>query len=217
MSSTFEVKRAEELLDAEFLAKWQERREIDPLSRSVLRAILDRFIAEGGPVKVSEFPAEARAVIARLDEKDLILVEDGQIRVAYPFSGTRTAFVVVLPDGRQRYAVCAIDALGIPVMLGQPVSIQSSCHHCGESMEVDVGPDGPVGGPEVMVWVGKRGDIRQKACASICLTLNLFRSSEHLESWREAHPDVPGAAAFLEEAFKVAAKVFGELLRDLVA
>jgi hypothetical protein len=215
MNPPFEIKKADELLDAEFIAKWEERRRIDPLARSALRTILDRFIAGGGPVTVSEFPAEARAAIARLDEKDLILVEDGQIRVAYPFSGTRTTFIVVLPDGRQRYAVCAIDALGIPAMLGQPVSIRSSCHHCGEPVELGVGPDGPVGSGEVMVWVGKRGDIRQKACASICLTLNFFRSEEHLRSWWKSHPNVPGAAAVLEEAFKVAAKIFGEFLREL--
>lgn len=217
MNPPFEIKKADELLDAEFIAKWRDRLALDPLRRSALRAILDRFVAAGGPVKVEEFPAEVQAAIARLDEKDLILVEDGQIRVAYPFSGAPTAFVVVLPDGRERYAVCAIDALGIPAMLGQLVSIRSSCHHCGEPMELDVAPDGPVGSGEVMVWVGKRGDIRQKACASICLTLNFFRSSEHLESWRAAHPDAPGAAAVLDEAFKLARKVFGELLPAILA
>jgi hypothetical protein len=65
-----------------------------------------------------------------------------------------------------------------------------------------------------MVWVGERGDLRRKACTSICLTLNFFQSEEHLRSWREVHPEVLGAAATLPEAFKLGAKIFGELLRD---
>jgi hypothetical protein len=48
MNPPFEIKKAEELLDAEFIAKWQDRRTIDPEARSVYRAILDRFIADGG-------------------------------------------------------------------------------------------------------------------------------------------------------------------------
>ncbi len=167
MSRLFQVKPAEELLDTEFLAKWQDRLTIDPEARSVYRAIMDRFIADGGPVGIEEFPAEARAAVSRLDEKDLILVRDGQVKVAYPFSSTPTAFRVVPADGRERYAVCAIDALGVPVLLDQPVMIHSRCHHCREPLELRVGPGGAVGAVEVMVWVGERGDIRKKAASSL--------------------------------------------------
>lgn len=219
----FEVKRAEELLHAEFTAKWQERRALDPLLKEVLRTILERFIAHGSPVRFEEVaallserePGEISAAITRLDEKDLILIQDGQVILAYPFAATPTSFQVVLPDGRERYAVCAIDALGVPAMLGQPVVIRSRCHHCQEPLELHVRPDGPVGSRDVMVWVGERGDIRQRAYTSICLTLNFFRSGEHLRSWLGTHPEVPGAAAVLEEAFKVGAKIFGEWLSDI--
>jgi len=224
MGGSFEVKRAEELLDAEFIAKWQDRKAIDPLARTVLRAILERFIAAGPPVTAEEVagllrarePAEVYKAIARLDEKDLILAQDGQVILAYPFSATPTAFQLVFADGRERYAVCAIDALGVPAMVDQPVTIRSRCHHCGEPLEIFARPDGPVGGAGIMVWVGERGDVRRRACTSICLTLNFFRSEEHLRGWREAHPDVLGAAATLAEAFKLGAKIFGELLRDVL-
>jgi len=167
MTRLFEVKSAAELLDAEFIAKWQDRRTIDPEARQTYRAILGRFIADGGPVRVEEFPAETRAAVTRLDEKDLILVQDGQVTVAYPFSSTPTAFRVVPPDGRQRYAVCAIDALGIPVLLDQLATIHSRCHHCREPLDLRVKPDGPVRDTDVMVWVGERGDIRKKAFSSL--------------------------------------------------
>lgn len=225
MSRLFVVKRAGELLDAEFIAKWRDRKAIDPVSREVLRTIHDRFVAEGGPVEAEavarHLPGHARRevdeAIGRLDERDLILAQDGKVMLAYPFAATPTAFRVCLPDGRERYAVCAIDALGIAPMVGQPVRVRSSCHHCGEPLEIDVRPDGPVGGGGIMVWVGERGDIRQKACSSICLALNFFRSKDHLREWWEKHPEVPGAAAVLEEAFKLGARIFGELLREVLA
>jgi hypothetical protein len=223
MARPFDVKTAAELLDAGFLAKWEERRALDPLARTVLRTILDQFVASGGPVSFEtvaallreQDPARLSQAIARLDEKDLILVADEQVTLAYPFSGTPTAFKVVMPDGRERYAICAIDALGIPAMLGKPVTIRSRCHHCGAPLEIPTSPEGPIGNADVIVWVGER-DTRKKACASFCLTLNFFSSEAHLQSWRETHHGSPGAAAVLEEAFRVGAKIFGELLREIV-
>ena len=175
MGRPFEVKGAAELLDSEFIAKWQDRRALDPLARTVLRTILERFIAAGVPLTVEGVaavlaehdPDEVYKAIARLDEKDLIVVQEGQVLVAYPFASRPTAFVVILPDGRERYAVCAIDALGIPAMLGDPVAIRSHCHHCREPVEIGAGPDGPTDGAEVMVWVGERGDLRKKAFTSL--------------------------------------------------
>lgn len=175
MARPFEVKGAAELLDTEFIAKWQDRRELDPLARTVLRTILERFITSGDPVSVEAVaallpehdPAEVHEAIAQLDEKDLIGVLNGRVMLAYPFAGTPTAFEVVLPDGRERYAVCAIDALGIPAMLSQPVAIHSHCHHCREPLKIQASPDRPIGGRETMVWVGERGDLREKAYTSL--------------------------------------------------
>ena len=171
----FEIKRADELLDAEFLAKWQDRRALDPFAWKVLGTVLDRFVATGGPVKVERLaallpghdPGEVSAAVARLDEKDLVLVRDRQILLAYPFAGSATPFELRLSDGGKRYAVCAIDALGVPALLGQAVTIRSRCHHCGEALEIRAGPEGPIGGDAIMVWVGERGEIREKAFDSL--------------------------------------------------
>lgn len=175
MDASFRVSSAEELLDTEFIAKWQDRKVIDPLARRVLEAVLKRFVADGGPIPAealeSDFPAhepmEVSAAVARLDEKDLILARDGQVLLAYPFAGMPTAFSVRLPSGQERYAVCAIDALGVPALLGEPVVIRSRCHHCGEPLAIHVRPDGPKGSAAVMVWVGERGDLRDKAFSSL--------------------------------------------------
>lgn len=172
---SFAVKTAEELLDAEFLAKWEDRQALDPVAWTVLETILRRFVDESNPVRVEELAAllggqplrQLSEAIAQLDEKDLILVQEGRVLLAYPFAGMPTPFKVMLPEGRERYAVCAIDALGIPAMLGEPVMIRSRCHHCGDVLEITVAPDGPAGGEGIFVWVGERGDIREKGCSSL--------------------------------------------------
>lgn len=223
MGGAFEVKRADELLDARLLAKRELRRALGAVDKRVLRAILQRFLEGGGPVGVETLApslsgdamSEVAEAVGRLDEKDLVLLQHGRVVLAYPLSGAPTAFRVVLADGGGCHAVCAVDALGVAPMLGQPVTIRSRCHHCGEPLEITVHPDGPRGSEEVMVWVGSRGDIRTRACTSICLTLNFFRSEEHLGRWREVEPETPGAAASLGEAFRVGAEIFGGLLRDL--
>ncbi len=143
-----------------------------PTSTRVLRAFLDH----GGPVPVEEIvsslpygPAVAlREALVQLDNDDLIRIRDGHVDIAYPFSASPTAFVVRLLDGRERYACCATDALGIAPMVGHPVGIRSRCHHCGTPLEFSATPEGP--GPEaagVMLWVGKRTEEGCRAADSL--------------------------------------------------
>jgi len=165
MTPAFPVKSAAALMDASFDARWLDRARIGPAARVTLRAILDRFVVDGGPVAIA--PLGDDAAVAELDERDLVYVSDGRVHLAYPFAGTPTDFLTVLSDGRERWACCAIDALGIPAFLKQPVTVRSRCHHCGEAFALDVTPDGPVGGAGLMAWVGERADLRGKACTSL--------------------------------------------------
>lgn len=42
--------------------------------------------------------------------------------------------------------------------------------------------------------------------------LNFFRSEEHVGAWWATRPDVSGAAATMVEGFRLAARIFGDLL-----
>ena len=80
---------------------------------------------------------EIQATLARLHELDMLCLdsESREIRVAYPFSSVATRHLVRFPgwdDAAPVYAQCAIDALGIPFMVRQGVSIASSCAHCAD-------------------------------------------------------------------------------------
>jgi Alkylmercury lyase len=165
MSAPFPRRTAADLMDATFLAKWVDRAALSPAARTALREILDRFVADAATIEIATL--RHGAAVAELDERDLVYVSDGHVVLAYPWSGTPTPFVTVLPGGRERWACCAIDALGVPAMLGQPVTVRTACHHCAERFELALTPDGPLGGDGVMAWVGERGDLRGKACTAL--------------------------------------------------
>jgi len=96
-----------------------------------------------------------------LDDEDLIRISDGHVDLAYPFSASATPFVVRLRDGRERHVCCAIDALGIAPMVGQPVEIRSRCHHSDTPLQFAATPEGPgAGAAGIMLWVGKRTEER---------------------------------------------------------
>jgi hypothetical protein len=150
-----EIKTADELIEPELEARWAARR-AGPHAE-VLQHVLRAFVDRGGPIAVDE-------IAAALPDRAPEAVRE----VGYPFSAVPTPFVVRLADGRERYACCAIDALGIAPMLGQRVHIRSQCHHCGAPLELSADPGGP--GPEahgVMVWVGKRTGGQRRIATSL--------------------------------------------------
>jgi len=143
-----------------------------PLVRLIMRTLLQR----GGSIPVEDIIAASlegqgatlHDALVALDDDDLIRVRAGQIDIAYPFSGAPTPFRLRLSGRRECYACCATDALGIAPMVGEPVEISSSCHHCGEPLKFAATPHGVgLDAEGVMVWFGKRGDEGCKAFDSL--------------------------------------------------
>src|SRR5947207_10271775 len=162
MTASFPLRTAAGLMaDPDFEARWKERESIGVPARAALRDILARFVTDGGPIEVASL-AHSADVVAELDAHDLVYVQDGRVVLAYPWSGTPTAFALRLSGGRERWACCAIDALGIAAMLGEPVQVRARCHHCDEPLNLDVTPQGPAGDGSVVAWVGQREDLRGK-------------------------------------------------------
>ena len=93
-------------------ARWAQAR-IERLSaaeRRLYRSVLDAFVAG--------LPRPDGAEMAGLVERDLVVLgADGDVTAAYPFSARPTRHRLRLVDGRSYWAMCAIDALGIPYML----------------------------------------------------------------------------------------------------
>lgn len=89
---------------------------------------------------------EVEAAFARLHKKRLLVPEPGnpsRIRMAPPFSGIETPFLVKVRD-KFYYANCAWDALGIPAALHDDAIVQASDGYSGEPINLEVKNGRPV-------------------------------------------------------------------------
>ena len=155
-------------------ARRQRRRRVAK-RRGVLPHVLRLFVERPGPVSRAALaeavpgvtPARFGRELNRLDAQDHLLLGDGAVVLAYPFSGVSNAFAVRLANGQERYACCATDALGIAAMLHQRIDIRSRCHDCGEPLTLAADPSGPEPtATGLMVWIGQR-DSKRRACTSL--------------------------------------------------
>ncbi len=101
----------------------------------VRRAVLDLYARLGRAPGAAELaaaagmsPEELREQLARLGERDLVVLggPEGEIAGAYPFTERATAHRVRLGD-RVLNAMCAIDALGAGAMCGADTVVESAC------------------------------------------------------------------------------------------
>lgn len=200
--------------------------ELNEIEHAVRRAVLQAFAERGrapGPAELKSLvpggPDRIDSVLQDLAAKDVIFLDraSGAIVGAYPFSARPTPHRVRL-DGREVYALCAIDALGIAGMLKQPIQITSACPHCGARIGLAVTADGEtiteVEPSSILVWAGV-AVAGQGCCAvTLCPEINFFCSPAHLETWRQGHQGVEGEALGLLPALYVANRIFARLLDE---
>jgi len=112
--------------------------------RELHRAVLRRFLATGAPPAAGWVAGAAAglglsdAAVAELEAADLVHAASGVVAVAYPFSGTPTRQQVELDGFPAVYAMCAIDALGIPAMAGRDGRITATDPRDGAPVVVSV-------------------------------------------------------------------------------
>jgi hypothetical protein len=190
---------------------------------AVQREILRHFAATGsapGPQALEAVAAPyqrtAAEVLAELDREDfLTLGADGTIRAAYPFSATQTPHRVRITGAAEAWSMCAIDALGIPAMLGRGVVITSADPVTGEPVTVTAGPDRSTAWEprSAAVYLGSRNRPGPAATVS-CGVLNFFTSAASARTWARGHPDVTGTVVGQARAEEIGRQTFGDLLAD---
>lgn len=184
--------------------------------------ILRRFAARGRPSIAETREAAARigldagTVLATLAREDLVhLNRDEEIVVAYPFSGRATAHRVRFPGGHEAYAMCAIDALGVAPMFGEPIEIVSQDPLTRDGIRAQVAPDGDAQWwPRPAFVVAGVLDGQGDSCACCCPVLNFFGSAGNAERWLAAHPGVRGDVISMREAIRAGRAVFGHVLEE---
>ncbi|MER5795240.1 alkylmercury lyase family protein [Streptomyces sp. NPDC001980] len=188
--------------------------------RAVHQAVLRSFTATGqAPQTATLTPFAASAgrpaheVLAELAREDFLTLDaNGQIRAAYPFSAVPTAHRVTLESGVSMWSMCAIDALGIPEMLGTDAVIASPDPVTGEPVTVSSENGHMVWEPDSAVVVAGRRSCSGPAAAVCCDALNFFTSADSARSWLEQHPDVQGKTLSQQQAAKIGRQIFGPLL-----
>jgi len=120
-----------------------------------------RAILEGEPTTIDDLTlglprSSADDTVQRLLDRGTLVLEDGRITGARGLSLTETPHRLVL-DGRQRYAFCAVDAVGIPIALGADAAVESHCHHCRRPVRLEIHGGTIVDAPPgLVIWAVER-------------------------------------------------------------
>lgn len=159
--------------------------------------------------------SEADAMVAALERVGSIHrnAGDGAITHAYPFSNEPTAHRVRLAGGPEVYAMCAIDALGMPFMLRKDADIVSACPECDMEVRVEVrGGHVTAHRPsDVAIWLGEMSE-GCVAATDLCPDLNFFCSPTCIDAWTIAHPAKHGERLNFDEAVTRGRQAFEGLL-----
>ncbi|MDQ2710327.1 MAG: alkylmercury lyase family protein, partial [Actinomycetota bacterium] len=188
--------------------------------RAVQRQVLWHFATTGSAPEArvlepvaARFGRPAGQVLAELAAEDFLTL-DGQNRVqaAYPFSAVPTAHRVSIAGEARVWAMCAIDALGIPAMLDTDVVITSCDPRSGKPVTVTATGGRMVWEPDSsVVFVGSRC-CAGPAAEVCCDALNFFTDEASVRRWADDHPDVLGEVVGHERAEHLGARIFGPLL-----
>ena len=184
--------------------------------RKLYRAILERLAAGKRPdEKWLTDEGAATEAVDRLAAADLIALDaEGGVALAYPLSAHPSRHRVELDDGRQLWACCAIDALGIPAMVGVAGTVVAQTPGGEGEVHVQVGPRGePIADPvEAVVLAGVAGD-GTTACRA-CPFINFFGSEATASAFQEQHPEMTASVLSIANAATAGRRLFGDLLVD---
>lgn len=182
---------------------------LGPDARRTYAGILRAFVHAHVPL-ANEQQAD-RTVLGRLVQRDLVVLgPEGEFVVAYPFSARPTRHRVHV-DGRDHWAMCAIDALGIPYLLRRPAEIEGREPAAGRLVTVAIDPGtGTLGWdpPAATVVAACAGAGSPATCA--CPHINLFATATAAERYL-TRSGLRGTTLTVSDAAEAARRLFGGL------
>jgi hypothetical protein len=109
--------------------------------------------------------------------------------------------------------MCAVDALGMPFMLGEEAEIVSFDPLTGEEVWVRVDPgEGVWSEPRTAVVLCGATGASGPSAATCCSFVNFFSSVENAGRYLRANPALRGQILSIPEAAETGRLIFGELL-----
>ena len=153
---------------------------------------------------------QGRAALHRLAAVDLVaLDEPGGLVGVFPLSLVPSKHVVLLADGRELQAMCAVDALGVPAMLGLPAVVASSDPSSGSKITVTVSEQGVRADPvDAVVLVARQGE---GSLASACCRVIDFHVDERAAQIALDATGMTGAVLSVSDAHALGVALFGGL------
>ena len=183
------------------------------------RSLIEAVLATGTVPSVQELAARLETTDASIHSELTTLAaadylargDSGQVSCLYPFSTTRTPHIVVI-DGQPRFAMCSIDALGIPAMLGQELEMSGRCAACDAPIALRVAPGTILTATPPETMIVARRDEAEPAFAACCPFTVFVCGQEHADAFARR---VAGTHALsLAEALTHAEAIFGDLLTE---
>jgi len=173
---------------------------LTPLENQTLRHIFKTILTSGEAPTVKELGKVLKAsdeeiirVLDSLEDVDMLLRKRGtqQIVSIYPFSLVPTRHQIILDDGKKLFAMCAVDAAGMPNMFDENAKVVSRCDWCKSEITLDI-RDGEVvarSHPDIQIWnVEKPGEGPDaEAC---CPVISFFCSAGHFGKWTDKNSDL---------------------------
>lgn len=194
--------------------------------RRLHRRIL-RSMAGGNEVAASDLAGWAseeglntNSALEALAGRDLALRDPGTggISVAYPFSARPTAHRVSFADGLDVFAMCAIDALGVPFMVGEAVEVRSTDPATGAQIEVSLDASGASDSrpPDTVVVLGcANTDASSSHSANgLCPHTNFAVSPASGQAQLDVLTGCAGVVLSMSKAIAAGREIFGALLAD---
>jgi alkylmercury lyase len=152
-----------------------------------------RLLAEGRPVTLEQLAAAAGWSVKDVEAKlaaQTSAERDDQGRLLGLALTLRPTSHRITVDGRTLFAWCATDTLIIPIILGRPAIVESTCPQTGAAIRIELTPEAVkrIDPPDaVMSAVRPRGELANVR-AQTCDHGHFFSSSAATAAWTRAHP-----------------------------
>jgi alkylmercury lyase len=173
-----------------------------------------RLLSEGEPVSV-----ERLAAASGLTAEEVEGMLRDQVSAERDEQGRLVGFALTLRPTPHRYtaeagtlyAWCASDALMLPVILGEPAVVESTCAQTGEPIRPEITPEGVerVDPPTAVMSAVRPGGQFADVRASTCQFGHFFSSREAAAEWTAEHPE--GYVHSVEKGFELDREVIERL------
>ena len=207
--------------EADWIGSARRQAVLPVAARDLHRAVLRRFLETGAAPALDwlrqtagEFGLDDSAV-AELEAADLVHSAGGMVAVAYPFSGRPTRQQVELDGFPAVFAMCAIDALGIPPMAGRDGRITATDPRDGAPVVVSVRGDQWRWAPADAVVVFARATDCGTDCEvweTLCPNTTFHTSRDSARAYLSARDGIEGKILDQRAAVESGRRNFGPLL-----